>query len=165
MGKKIEIEFEGMKWVAELYEDEVPEYCQALWDSLPLEGSVTIAHSSGEVLHFWVQIPEPPGAPKTIQKILPVEYRGNKVGTTSIAYDPHSMRGQHPGDIIWGSTWNGIRLIFGQGNFGGLRGSSTSARPKLGRIVQGDLKAFAERGRRIEWEGAKSMAMRKLSEA
>ena len=161
-GKKVEIEFDGLKWVAELYEDETPEYCQALWDSLPLEGPVTITHSSGEILHFWVQISVPPNAPKSIQKILPVEYQRRQVGVTSVSYDPHSMRGQHPGDIIWGSTWNGIRLVYGQGRFGGQ--GTPAARPKLGRIIQGDLEAFAERARRIEWEGSKPMIIRRLSE-
>ncbi len=164
-GKKlVEIEFDGLKVVAELYEDETPHYCKALWDALPLEGHTTITHSSGEVLHYWVNIPEPVGAPKEIQKIIPVDYRGKKVGITSVAYDPHSMRGQEPGDIVWGSTWNGIRIVYGQGRFGGPGGGvSVAGRPKLGHIIHGDLKGFCERVARIPLEGSKPLKISKYS--
>ncbi len=160
--RKVEIEFDRMKWVAELYDDETPEYCNALWDSLPLEGPTTITHSSGEVLHFWVSIPVSADAPKETQAIVPVEYRDKKVGVTSVAYDTKSMRGQHPGDIVWGSTWNGIRIVYGQGRFGGPGGGvSVTNRPKLGRIIRGDLEAFARSVAKIPWEGSKPMVMRR----
>jgi hypothetical protein len=155
-GRLVEIEYEGMTWIAELFDDEAPEYCQAVWDALPLEGQTTITHSSGEVLHFWCTIPEPKSAPKPSPKIIPVDYRGKKVGVTSVAFDPKSMRGQHPGDLVWGATWNGIRIVFGQGRFGGPEG-------KLGRIVKGDIGAFAEKARRIPWEGSRVMRMRRYS--
>ena len=73
-----------------------------------------------------------------------------------LAFDPKSMRGQHPGDLVWGATWNGIRIVFGQGRFGGPEG-------KLGRIVKGDIGAFAERARRIPWEVSRVMRMRRYS--
>ena len=164
-GKLVEIEFDSMKWVAELFEEETPDYCKALWDSLPLEGPTTITHSSGEVLHFWVNIPVPASAPREYQAIVPVEYVGKKVGVTSVAYDPKSMRGQHPGDIVWGSTWNGVRIVYGQGRFGGPGGGvSVANRPKLGRIIRGDLAEFAKRASRIPWEGSKPMAIRRFVE-
>lgn len=152
-GKLVEIEFDGGTWVAELYEDEAPEYCQAIWDALPLQGPTTITHSSGETLHCWVQVPEPKSVAKVGPKIIPVEYRGTKVGVTSVAYDPRQLRGQQPGDLVWGSTWNGIRIVYGQGRFG--------AAGKLGHIVQGDLNAFAEKARGVLWDGSKVIKMRR----
>jgi len=151
-GKLVEIEYDGMTWIAELLESDAPEYARAVWDALPLQGITTITHSSGEVLHFWCSVPEPAQAPSLRPRIVPVEHRGQQVGVTSVAYDPLSMRGQHPGDLIWGSTWNGIRIVYGQGHFGTPAG-------KFGRIVKGDLAAFAEKAQRIPWQGAGLMHM------
>jgi hypothetical protein len=153
-GRLIEIECEGLTWVAELLDAEVPEYASAVWDALPLEGITTLTHSSGEVLHFWCTVPPPRQVPTSAPKIIPVERRGQTVGVTSVAFDPLAMRGQHPGDLIWGSTWNGIRIVFGQGHFGTPSG-------KFGRIVRGDLDALAEKARRIPWDGAGYLRMRK----
>ncbi len=154
-GRLIEIECDGLTWLAELLDNEAPEYAGAVWDALPLEGITTLTHSSGEVLHFWCNVPPPPKPLSNAPKIIPVEHRGQQVGVTSVAFDPLSMRGQHPGDLIWGSTWNGIRIVFGQGQFGGVGG-------KFGRIVRGDLTAFAERARRIPWDGAGYLRMRRF---
>jgi hypothetical protein len=158
VGKLIEIEYDGMTWVAELLESEAPEYALAVWDALPLEGITTITHSSGEVLHFWCRVPEPANRPSSTPKVVPVQFRGQQVGVTSVAFDPLAMRGQHPGDLVWGSTWNGIRIVYGQGHFGTPSG-------KFGRIVRGDLEAFAEKARRIPWEGAGFMRMRRYAGA
>jgi hypothetical protein len=157
-GKLVEIECEGMTWIAELLEAEAPEYARAVWDALPLAGIATITHSSGEVLHFWCSVPEPATGPSSKPRTVRVEHRGQQVGVTSVAYDPLAMRGQHPGDLIWGSTWNGIRIVYGQGHFGTPAG-------KFGRIVRGDLEAFADRARRIPWEGAAHMHMRRYDGA
>jgi hypothetical protein len=156
-GRLIDIDYEGATWVAELLEDQVPEYARAVWNALPLEGITTVTHSSGEVLHFWCRVPEPEKAPSQAPRIEPVEYRGHTVGVTSVAFDPLAMRGQHPGDLVWGSTWNGIRLVYGQGHFGAPTG-------KFGRIVRGDLEALAERARRIPWDGARVMRMARHAE-
>ena len=153
-GKLVEIEYDGMTWIAELLESEAPEYARAVWDALPLQGITTITHSSGEVLHFWCTVPEPPARAASQPRIMTVEHRGQPVGVTSVAYDPLAMRGQHPGDLIWGSTWNGIRIVYGQGHFGAPAG-------KFGRIVRGDLEAFAEKARRVPWQGAGLMHMRR----
>lgn len=151
-GKKIvELEIEGETWLAELFDDEAPEYAKNVWEALPLEGPATITHSSGEVLHWWVTIPDPKPASK--QRLVEVAFHGKKVGTTSVSYDPKSMRGQHPGDLVWGSTWNGIRIVFGQGRFG--------SQGKFGRIVKGDLDALANRAREIPEKGAKVVRMRR----
>ena len=101
-------------------------------------------------------MPAPAKVPPKAPKIVPVEHRGRQVGVTSVAYDPLSMRGQHPGDLVWGSTWNGIRVIFGQGRFGDAGG-------KFGRIVRGDLAQLAGIARRIPWDGAKPMSMRRYT--
>jgi hypothetical protein len=154
-GRLVEIECDGLTWVAELFDDEAPEYAGAVWNALPLEGITTLTHSSGEVLHFWCNVLPPTQAPSNAPRIIPVEHRGQTVGVTSVALDPLSMRGQHPGDLIWGSTWNGIRIIFGQGLFGTPGG-------KFGRIVRGDLDALAEKARRIPWDGAGYLRMRRF---
>jgi hypothetical protein len=154
-GKIVEIEIDGETWLAELFEDEAPEYSRAVWDALPLEGPATVTHSSGEVFHCWLDIPDP--KPPVKQRLVDVAYRGKKVGTTSVAYDPRSMRGQHPGDLVWGSTWNGIRIVFGQGRFG--------TQGKFGRIVKGDLASLARTGREIPVRGAKTVRMRRYEGA
>ncbi|MDE3111308.1 MAG: DUF3830 family protein [Chloroflexota bacterium] len=154
-GKLVDIDYDGMTWTAELLEDQAPEYCQAVWDALPLQGQTSITHSSGEVLHFWCSVPEPAKKPSTALPIIPVEYRGTKVGVTSVAFDPLSMRGHHPGDLIWGSTWNGIRIVYGQGRFG--------TGGKFGRIVRGDLATLAAKAARVPWDGSKVMTMRRSS--
>lgn len=153
--KLIEIDYDGASWTAELLESQAPEYCQAVWDALPLQGETSITHSSGEVLHFWCTVPAPAREPSSAPLIVPVEHRGKRIGVTSVAFDPLSMRGQHPGDLIWGSTWNGIRIVYGQGRFG--------TGGKFGRIVRGDLGAFAAKARRIPWEGSKIMTMRRAT--
>lgn len=155
-GRLVEIEFGAGAWTAELLETEAPEYAAAVWDALPLEGPTSIGHSSGELLHFWCSIPVPPRAPTPSPKILPVEHQGRKIGVTSVAYDPHAMRGQHPGDLLWGSIWNGIRIIYGQAHYG-------VPDAKFGRIVRGDLALFAETCRHVIWEGSKPMRMRRGS--
>jgi hypothetical protein len=155
VGKLIEIEYDGASWTAELLESQAPEYCQAVWDALPLQGDTSITHSSGEVLHFWCTVPAPAREPSSAPRIVPVEHDGKRIGVTSVAFDPLSMRGQHAGDLIWGSTWNGIRIVYGQGRFG--------TGGKFGRIVRGDLGDFAEKARRIPWEGSKIMTMRRAA--
>jgi hypothetical protein len=155
-GRLVEIGFDGETWVAELLDEEAPEYAQAVWDSLPLDGIANLSHSSGETVHFWCRVRAPAQAPSKAPKIIPVEHRGQQVGVTSVAYDPLAMRGQQPGDLIWGSTWNGIRIIYGQGRFGAMGG-------KFGRIVRGDLAQFAAKAARIPWEGAKPMAIRRFN--
>jgi hypothetical protein len=154
-GRLVEIECDGQTWVAELLDAEAPEYASAVWSALPLEGITTLTHSSGEVMHFWCTVPAPAQPPSSAPRIIPVEHRGQTVGVTSVAYDPLSMRGQHPGDLIWGSTWNGIRIVFGQGQFGGPGG-------KFGRIIRGDLDVLAEKARRIPWDGAGFLKMRRF---
>lgn len=156
-GRLVEIDYDGTSWTAELLDSEAPEYCQAVWDALPLQGQTSVTHSSGEVLHFWCTVPEPAMRPSTAPLIVPVEHRGTKIGVTSVAFDPLSMRGQQPGDLIWGSTWNGIRIVYGQGRFG--------SGGKFGRIIRGDLEAFAQKAQRIPWDGSKVMTMRKASGA
>jgi hypothetical protein len=156
--KLVEIELDGMTWVAELLEDDAPEYCQALWDALPLEGPTSITHSSGEVLHCWTTMPGPKSTPRPgRQTIIPVAIRGKEVGGTYVAFDPKSLLGQHPGDLVWGSNWNDLRIIYGQGRFGGHG-------LKFGHIVRGDLGAFADRARSVRREGSKVIKLRKFND-
>ena len=151
----VEIALDGLTWIAELLESEAPEYCQALWDALPLEGPTSVTHSSGEVLHCWTTMPAPRIAPRPgRQTIVPVEIGGARAGGTYVAFDPRSMLGQHPGDLIWGSSWNDLRIAYGQGRFGGHG-------LKFGHIVQGDLASFAAKARSIRREGSRQISLRR----
>ena len=68
----IEVELGGHTWVAEILSKEAPEYAQAVWDGLPIEGPTSVTHSSGEVLHCWTTF-QPPATPPRARTVIPVE--------------------------------------------------------------------------------------------
>ncbi len=155
-GAKIEIECEGKRWVAELFEERVPRHSNALLEALPIEGPITNMHGSGELFHYWVKIPGAPEEPETTRERWPIDYQEKQVGTSAVAFfDPREMRGHNPGDLLYAPT-EGILIVHGQGAYG--RGCQ-----KIGRIIQGDLTDFQELASRVEWEGAKTMRMKRLS--
>lgn len=135
MAKQIEISCEGQKWIAELFDDKAPKICKAIWDSLPLKGQATITIWSGAMLRLWVNIPEPPG----------------ELENTGVL--------QFPGDILFIPRVNGLRIVYGQAQMGGPGGPAPT--PKVGKIVQGDLDALSEVARRIDWEGAREMTVKR----
>jgi hypothetical protein len=127
--KRIAIAFEGLTLAGELHEERAPRLCQAIWESLPLEGQVTNVTWSGEMLRLWVRIPEPP-EPENVVAL------------------------QNPGDILYVPGWNGLRLVYGPSQFRGPRGPHPV--PRVGRLL-GDLGDFARAAKRVEWDGAKPM--------
>lgn len=129
--KTLRISFEGLTLTGRVLEDKAPKICQALWDSLPLEGSVTNVTWSGNMLRLWVNIPEPP-EPENVSEL------------------------QHPGDILFVPGWNGLRFVYGPAQMRGPAGAHPV--PRIGRL-DGDLTDFVKLAKQVEWEGAKKMAL------
>lgn len=95
--KTLRIAFEGLTLAGQLLEDKAPKICQALWDVLPLEGSVTNVNWGGNMLRLWVNIPEPP-EPENVSQL------------------------QYPGDILFVPGWNGLRFVYGPAQMRGAAG-------------------------------------------
>jgi len=167
----IKVNFDGKTFIVELYADRVPKLCNAILKAMPLEGPVTNNHSSGEICHFWVNIPNLPEEVETNRERWPVHHKGNLMGTSAIAfYDPREMRGHSTGDILFCPD-EGFLIVHGQGQFGqfglanlgkgtGRIGQATTQ--KIGRIIEGDPEEMSLICNRIEWEGTKKMTMRKI---
>ncbi|HWU37990.1 MAG TPA: DUF3830 family protein [Candidatus Acidoferrum sp.] len=129
--KTLRIAFEGVTLTGHLFEDKAPKTCQALWDALPLEGSITNVTWSGNMLRLWVKIPELPMA-ENVSEL------------------------QHPGDILFVPGWNGLRFVYGPAQMRGPAGAHPV--PRIGRLV-GDLTEFVKLAKTVEWEGAKKMTV------
>jgi len=129
--KTLRIVFENVTLTGELFEDKAPKTCQALWDTLPLEGSVTNVTWSGNMLRLWVKIPEPREA-ENVSEL------------------------QYPGDILFVPGWNGLRFLYGPAQMRGPAGAHPV--PRIGRLV-GDLTDFVKLAKTVEWEGAKKMTV------
>ena len=129
--KTLRIVFENVTLTGELFEDKAPKPCQALWDALPLEGSVTNVTWSGNMLRLWVKIPEPREA-ENVSEL------------------------QYPGDILFVPGWNGLRFLYGPAQMRGPAGAHPV--PRIGRLV-GDLTDFVKLAKTVEWEGAKKMTV------
>jgi hypothetical protein len=129
--KTLRIAFEGLTLTGHLFEDKAPKTCQALWDALPLEGSVTNVTWSGNMLRLWVKIPEPAEA-ENVSEL------------------------QHPGDILFVPGWNGLRFVYGPAQMRGPAGAHPV--PRIGHLV-GDLTGFVKLAKTVEWEGAKKMTV------
>ena len=129
--KILRISIEGLTLTGDLFEDKAPKTCQALWNSLPLDGSVTNVTWSGNMLRLWVKIPEPP-EPENVSAL------------------------QYPGDILFVPGRNGLRFVYGPAQMRGPAG--THPVPRIGRLA-GDLTDFVKLAKRVEWDGAKTMAL------
>ncbi len=131
MGRRLRVELAGLRVDAELLDERAPRTCDAIWEALPLEGRVTNVNWSGDMLRFWVTIPEPPEAENVVTL-------------------------QHPGDILFVPGWNGLRFVYGPAQMRGPRGPHPV--PRVGRLL-GDLAAFVALARRVEWDGAQPMTV------
>jgi hypothetical protein len=130
--KPVVIEFDGHVLAAQLWDDRAPELCRRIWEALPLEGQVTNTIWSGEMLRLWIEIPEP---------------------------QPENVKTLHyPGDILFIPKWNGLRFVYGQAQMRGPAGPHPV--PVVGKVLD-DLAPFVAFARRIEWEGARSMRVRR----
>jgi len=131
--KRIVVEFEDHAFEGMLFDEQAPIICANIWNALPLEGPVTNTTWSGDMLRLWVQIPEPPERENLAQL-------------------------QHPGDIIFVHKWNGLRLVYGQARMQGPSGAHPV--PLVGRML-GGVAELAALGKRVEWEGARTMRVRR----
>lgn len=131
--KRIAVEFDGKSFDAVLYDERAPIICGNIWNALPLEGKATNTKWSGDMLRLWVEIPEP-------------QERENMSEL------------QNPGDIIFLHKWNGLRFVYGQARMGGPSGAHPT--PLVGRMLDG-VTALAALGRRVEWEGAATIRVRR----
>ena len=131
--KRIVVEFEDKSFQAVLFDEQAPVICASLWNALPLESPATNTTWSGDMLRLWVTIPEPQERENMSQL-------------------------QNPGDIIFVHKWNGLRFVYGQARMQGPSGAHPT--PLVGRLLGGveDLAAFAKR---VEWEGARPMRVRR----
>ncbi len=131
--RRIVVEFEDHAFEAVLLDEQAPIICNNIWNALPLEGPVTNTKWSGDMLRLWVQIPEPPERENMSQL-------------------------QNPGDIIFLHKWNGLRFVYGQARMGGPSGAHPT--PLVGRMLDG-VAERAALGRRVEWEGARTVRVRR----
>ncbi len=131
--KRIVVEFEDHAFEGMLFDGQAPIICASIWNALPLEGPVTNTTWSGDMLRLWVQIPEPPERENMSQL-------------------------QHPGDIIFVHKWNGLRFVYGQARMQGPSGAHPT--PLVGRML-GGVAELAAMAKRVEWEGARTMRVRR----
>ena len=131
--KRIVVEFEDKAFQAVLFDEQASVICANIWNALPLEGPVTNTKWSGDMLRLWVQIPEPPERENMSQL-------------------------QNPGDIIFLHKWNGLRFVYGQARMQGPSGAHPT--PLVGRML-GGVEDLAALGKRVEWEGARPMRLRR----
>ncbi len=134
-GNTIEINFDGVTVLADLWPDKAPKLVDVICKALPLEGQVTNTYWSGQMARLWVNIPEPDGKPEN-ETFLP-----------------------HPGDILFVPGWNGLRFVYGQAQMRGPGGPH--AVPRVGKI-RGDIAEFAARANQIQYDGAKKFVVRRL---
>lgn len=131
--KPIALDFDGQTLRAELWDERAPVLCGRIWEALPLEGQVTNTIWSGEMLRLWVEIPEP----EQLENVRVLH---------------------HPGDILFVPRWNGLRLVYGQAMMRGPAGAHPV--PVVGRVTD-TLAPLREFARRIEWEGARTLRVRR----
>jgi len=139
--KRIEIELDGVKVRAVLYEEKAPVTVGKIWESLPYEDRVTHAKWSGQMFHTNTAFPF---ALDTREWPYGVE---NPVGY------------QAPGDIVYLGSANEIAIAYGNARFSWVLGPMYVT--GLGRI-EGDLTEFAQKADRLQWDGAKRFVIRRI---
>ena len=165
LGPRIRLEAEGRTWEFELFTDRAPKLCKAILDALPLEGPVTNTHSTGMILHLWVEVPNVPEEVETGRERKRVDNRdGDQIGYSAVAfYEPREMRAFNPGDVFFCAD-EGFLILHGQGQFGQILGKGSgrvgqAATQKVGRLVAGSVDELHVIGDLVEWEGAKRMRL------
>lgn len=139
--KRIDIELEGVRVTAVLYEDRAPVTVGALWERLPFEDRVTHAKWSGAMFHTNTE--------------LPIDL--------DLSRFPFGMENpvgfQAPGDIVYLPAIRELAIAYGGARFSWVTGAMMVS--ALGRI-EGDLAAFAKKAERLQWDGAMTLVLRRL---
>jgi hypothetical protein len=139
--KRIAIELDGVRVTAVLHEERAPVTVGKLWESLPFEDRVTHAKWSGDMFHTNTELPidlDPSRFPFGME---------NPVGF------------QAPGDIVYLPAIRELAIAYGDARFAWVTGAMMVS--GLGRI-EDDLAAFAQKAERLQWEGAKTLVLRRL---
>lgn len=139
--KTIAIELDGVVVRAVLYEERAPVTVAELWDCLPFEDRVTHAKWSGSMFHTNTELPIDLDAAR-----LPFGLE-NPVGF------------QAPGDIVYLPAIRELAIAYGDARFSWVTGPMLVS--GLGRI-ESDLTAFAAKAERLQWDGAKTLVLRRL---
>ncbi|HLW46607.1 MAG TPA: DUF3830 family protein [bacterium] len=139
--KTIAIELDGVSVRAVLYEDRAPITVGKLWECLPFEDRVTHAKWSGGMFHTNTE--------------LPIDL--------DVARFPFGMENpvgfQTPGDIVYLPAIRELAIAYGEARFSWVTGAMLVT--GLGRI-EDDLAAFAGKAERLQWDGAKTLVLRRI---
>ena len=140
--KRVEIELNGVKVRAVLYEEKAPVTVAALWNCLPFEDKVTHAKWSGQMFHTNTDLPL-------------------KIDTSQWGLGMENPVGfQAPGDIVYLPLVKEIAIAYGDARFSWLIGPMMVS--GLGRI-EGDLTEFVTKADRLQWDGAGKFVIRQLA--
>jgi hypothetical protein len=139
--KVLEIELDGVVVRAVLYEEKAPVTVGKLWECLPFRDRVTHAKWSGEMFHT--------NAP------LPIDFEGRQwpMGLEN------PVGFQAPGEIVYLPAAQELAIAYGEARFSWVLGPMLVT--GIGRI-EGDLTDFARKAERLQWEGAKPFALRRV---
>jgi len=143
-GRKIAVEFDGVKLTATLLEEWAPKTTEAFANILPLAGKATNTVWSGNITRFW--------GPRGERGEIPLD----------IAEPEHGQTLHWPGYIYYFPSLRGIRICYGDNGCMGGPWSAATMTP-LARF-DGDWNAFREKAEAQLTEGEKSLSFRVLPE-
>jgi hypothetical protein len=139
--KRVAIELDGVRVTAALYDDRAPVTVGKLWACLPFEDRVTHAKWSGDMFHTNTE--------------LPIDL--------DASHFPFGMENpvgfQAPGDIVYLPAIRELAIAYGSARFAWVTGAMMVS--ALGRI-ESDLTDFAKKAERLQWDGAKTLVLRRL---
>jgi hypothetical protein len=137
-GRKMDLEFDGVRLTATVLEDEFPKAAQAFARLLPLKGRAANSMWGAAVTRFYPETGRRAGARRPA--------RGLEAGTTF----------HWPGYIYYDPADGGICICYGDGAEG-LQGNPSALVPVA--CIDGDIAPYVERAQRQLMEGAKPMSM------
>lgn len=129
----IDFDFDGLAYRARLLEERAPQSSAALWAALPFEGQVVHGQWSGELFR--------------LLQPAPVE----------IAPGDRGWAFQYPGLVMIEPATRELAVCYGQGR---LNAPGGPLNPIPVAELGGDLRALAEFGTRLQFTGARPLAVR-----
>ncbi len=136
--RRIAIEFDGVVVTARLLDEAAPKTCQALWEILPFEDRVTHAKWSGQMFHT--------NTPMKVK--LDADYPFGIENPSGF---------QAPGDVVYFHPIRELAVAYGEAQFCWMTGPLLVTRVA---VIEDGLEAFAKKGDRLQWEGAKPFVVR-----